>query len=48
LDDLNNKINNMYPVAETDQLLLSSFVINNLLLFYMIPLFVSVSYFAYA
>ena len=48
LDDMHDKLNNIYPVPESDQLLLQSFVVNNMLLFYMIPLFMGVSYFAYA
>jgi hypothetical protein len=48
LDDMHDKLNNMYPVPESDQLLVQSFVVNNMLLFYMIPLFMGVSYYAYA
>ena len=48
LDDMHDKLNNMYPVPEKEQLLVQSFVVNNMLLFYMIPLFMGVSYYAYA
>ena len=48
LDEMHDKLNNTFPVPEKDQLLVQSFVVNNLLLFYMIPLFMGVSYFAYA
>lgn len=48
LDEMHDKLNNMYPVPESDQLLVQSFVVNNMLLYYMIPLFMGVSYYAYA
>ena len=48
LDEMHDKLNNMYPVPESDQLLVQSFVVNNLLLFYMTPLFMGISFFAYA
>ena len=47
LDEMHDKLNNMYPVSEHDELLLQSFVIINMLLFYMMPLFMGVSFFAY-
>jgi hypothetical protein len=45
---MNDKLNNEYPVPQDQELLLQSFVVNNLLLFYLAPLFSAVSYFAYA
>lgn len=43
LDEINDKTNNMYPVDEETQLLKQYFVVVNLLLYYLIPLFMVVS-----
>jgi len=48
LDEINDKVNNMYPVDEETQLNKEYFVVSNLLLFYMTPLFLAVSFVGHA
>ena len=47
LDDINQKLDNMYPVDEASSLMKQYFVIMNILLFFMSPLFMAVSFTAY-
>ena len=47
LDDINQKLDNMYPVDEPDQLMKEYFVMVSVLLFFIAPLFMSVSFVAY-
>ena len=46
LDDINQKLDNMYPVDEGSLLMKQYFVIMNVLLFFLSPLFMSVSFIA--
>ena len=48
LDDINQRLDNMYPVDEPDQLMKEYFVMVSILLFFIAPLFMSVSFIAYA
>ena len=48
LDDINQRLDNVYPVDEPDQLMKQYFVILSILLFFIAPLFMSVSFIAYA
>ena len=47
LDDINQRLDNVYPVDEPDQLMKEFFVMVSILLFFIAPLFMSVSFIAY-
>ena len=47
LDDINQRLDNMYPVDEPDLLMKEYFVMVSILLFFIAPLFMSVSFIAY-
>ena len=47
LDDINQILDNTYPVSEESQLMKQYFVIMNILLFFLVPLFMVVSFLAY-